>query len=665
MEGLGAAASVIAVIQLSAKVASLCAQYCSAVKNAKPDIERLQGELGYLKTTLEGARQLLESPSGERLRTSQHLRDNLGGCSTRLIELETKLEKTLNPGRPRRAMRRFRLHTLKWPFESKDIDGIIETLERYRATLSAALQIDQCSRILDIGRKFVLSELPIAKDAFFDSHAEEHETQCHPETRVALRQTITNWAKDPQGECIFWLNGMAGTGKSTISRTVAQFFAANGDLGGSFFFKRGEQDRGGAALLFTTLTAQLVAKDPILAEHVRAVIDADPTVTTGKALGEQFEKLILKPLGKLKSDTSDLKKIVLVIDALDECERDNDIRTIIHLLSQAKTLDSVRLRAFVTSRPELPIRLGFSNIRGKYQDLVLHEIPKPTIEHDIAAFLKSRLEQIRNDHNALSYGERQLPIDWPSSQVIQSLVQMAVPLFIFAATICRFIEDPSWCDPAGQLAKVMEYRSGIQQSRIDKLDATYRPTLDRLLAGSEVNRNSVLDEFRTVVGSIVLLAEPLSIRSLSRLIRIPENNVDRRLKALHSVLSVPSSAESPVRMFHLSFRDFLVDPDKRNTNPFWVDEKASHERIATSCVKLLDGYLREDICDLKMPGTARADVEQAIINSRLPAEIRHPVYSFLKQHLLHWFEALSLLGKISEAVAMIRSLQALISVGHS
>ncbi|RYP03189.1 hypothetical protein DL765_010574 [Monosporascus sp. GIB2] len=622
MEGLGAVASVIAVIQLSAKVASLCAEYCSAVKNAKSDIERLQGELGYLKTTLEGARQLLESPSGERLRTSQHLRDNLGGCSSRLTELETKLEKTLNAGGMQRAMRRFRLRTLEWPFQSKDIDGIIGTLERYRDTLSATLQIDQAARILDISQKFVLSELPIAKDASFDSHAEEHETRCHPDTRVALRQTITNWAKDPQSECIFWLNGMAGTGKSTISRTVAQSFAANGVLGGSFFFKRGEQDRGGAALLFTTLTAQLVAKDPILAEHVRAVIDADPTVTTGKALGEQFEKLILNPLGKLKSDTGDLKKIVLVIDALDECERDNDIRAIIHLLSQAKTLRSVRLRAFVTSRPELPIRLGFSNIRGKYQDLVLHEIPKPTIEHDIAAFLKSRLEKIRNDHNALSYGERQLPMDWPSSQVVQSLVQMAVPLFIFAATICRFIEDPSWCDPAGQLAKVMEYQSGIQQSKIDKLDATYRPTLDRLLAGSEVNRSSVLDEFRTVVGSIVLLAEPLSIRSLSRILRIPENNVDRRLKALHSVLSVPASAESPVRTFHLSFRDFLVDPDKRNTNPFWVDEKASHERIAASCVKLLDGYLREDICDLKMPGTARADIEQAIINSRLPAEIR-------------------------------------------
>ncbi|RYP34750.1 hypothetical protein DL768_011039 [Monosporascus sp. mg162] len=317
-----------------------------------------------------------------------------------------------------------------------------------------------------------------------------------------------------------------------------------------------------------------------------------------------------------------VRRIVLVIDALDECEQDDDIRAIIHLLSRGKTLRSVRLRAFVTSRPELPIRLGFSSIRGKYQDLVLHEIPKPIIEHDIAAFLNFRLAKIRDEYNTQSHDEQQLPSGWPGPLAMQALVQMAVPLFIFAATVCRFIEDQGWSDPAGQLAKVLEYQSRTQQSEIDKLDATYRPVLDRLLTGSEAAKRSLVDEFRTVVGSIVLLAEPLSIRSLARLLCVPENIVVRRLMPLHSVLNVPASIESPVRMFHLSFRDFLVDPDKRNTHPLWIDEKASHERITTSCIKLLDGHLKEDICDLRMPGTPREDVEPGIINSHLPAEVR-------------------------------------------
>jgi hypothetical protein len=321
---------------------------------------------------------------------------------------------------------------------------------------------------------------------------------------------------------------MAGTGKSTISRTVAHSFADRGLLGASLFFKRGEGDRGKAALLFTTIAAQLVAKEPDLAPHVTAAMEGDPSVTT-KALREQFENLILKPLGNLKGGTGDIRTIVLVIDALDECERDDDIRAIIYLLSLAKALSSVSLKAFLTSRPELPVRLGFADIKGKYQDLVLHEIPKPIIEHDIAAFLDFELTRIRKEYNALSPADQQLPPDWLGCQVVPALVEMAIPLFIFAATICRFIQDPAWCDPDGQLSKVLEYRSGTQRSQIDKLDATYRPVLDQLLLGSRASKGSLLEEFRTVVGAIVLLAEPLPIRPLSRLLNVPEAAVIRRL----------------------------------------------------------------------------------------------------------------------------------------
>jgi hypothetical protein len=82
MEGVGAAASIIAVIELSAKVASLCVQYSSAVKNAIPDIKRLQGELEGLNTTLQGARELLESPNGKSLKTSQDLVGGLTNCNS-------------------------------------------------------------------------------------------------------------------------------------------------------------------------------------------------------------------------------------------------------------------------------------------------------------------------------------------------------------------------------------------------------------------------------------------------------------------------------------------------------------------------------------------------------------------------------------------------------
>lgn len=143
MEGLGAAANVIAVVELSAKVVSLCLEYSSAVKSAKGDIQRLIDELDTLKITLEDARQLLESPDGGRLRTSQRLRDGLSGCETQLRELERQLKDTLKVGRRQKAMSRFGFRALKWPFESKNVNDVIAIFERQRNTLSTALTIDQ------------------------------------------------------------------------------------------------------------------------------------------------------------------------------------------------------------------------------------------------------------------------------------------------------------------------------------------------------------------------------------------------------------------------------------------------------------------------------------------------------------------------------------------
>ncbi|VUC28464.1 unnamed protein product [Clonostachys rosea] len=584
-------------------------------------------------------------------------------------------------------MSQFGRTALKWPFESKDIDKFLLSFARFRETLTTALTIDHTQEVVGMSQEQVLSQLPVAKYASYDAYADEHDTRCHPKTRVDLRKDIMSWAEDPEGPRIFWLNGMAGTGKSTISRTLAQAFADRGCLGGSFFFKRGERDRGSAAQLFTTLCSQLIAWKPALAPHVRAAMDADRTVTT-KSLRDQFGKLILSPLGKLEEQLAEKITVVFVIDALDECERDDEITEVVHLLSQAKVLSTLILRTLITSRPEIPIRLGFHQIGGNYQDLILHDVPKPVIEHDIAVFFDDRLEQVRDRYNSTCREERRLPPDWPGSDATQSLVQMAIPLFIFAATVCRFVEDRAWNDPAGQLSKILQYTPATsatgQHAELDKLDMTYRPVLDQLIIGrSQATQKALADEFKRVVGPIVLLAEALSIPSLARLLDIRENELDRRLDSLHSVFSVPSSGERPVRMLHLSFRDFLVDSDKRDHNPFWINERVVHEQIASKCLELLtsSGHLKKDICNVKRFGAMRAEVEPSVVDKCLPAEVRyaclywvqhleqsrmaltenHPAYKFLTQHFLHWLEALSLLGKISEGIAMINSLRALVN----
>jgi len=515
-----------------------------------------------------------------------------------------------------------------------------------------------------------VDKLKPVEGAAFDSHASQHETTCHPGTRRSLLKEIDEWADDPGREYIFWLRGKAGTGKSTISRTVAHKFAAANRLGASFFFKRGEADRSEAQRFFTTIAAQLVYQLSPMAEHVRNAIEANPAIA-GKKLEEQFEKLILQPLENARGGPhGSLKTVVVVMDALDECNCERDASVIIRLLLEAKYPTAVPLKIFVTSRPELLIRLCFEKHRGIYTDRALHEIPESVIEEDINAFLEFRLGQIRDQFNTT------VPNDWPDKSKIQKLVKMAIPLFIFAATTCRFIEDrrQGGGGPDERLQKILEYKT-----RGD-LDSTYLPVLDQMIIGLKgLERLKAIEEFKNVVGSIVTLASTLSADSLARLLGVSTQFVTEKLDLLHSVLDIPRTA-TPVKLFHLSFRDFLIEHDTE----FKVDERAIHEKLATGCLQLLmkNGNLKENICQLQIPGKPREDVDKQDIDKHLPPEVQYAclfwvhhwkrsankvkngdqAHKFLRRHFLHWLEALSLIGKISESNSMIGTLQSLIAV---
>ncbi|KAI0479901.1 vegetative incompatibility protein HET-E-1 [Xylaria cf. heliscus] len=516
-----------------------------------------------------------------------------------------------------------------------------------------------------------LPSIPVAEGASFDSRAEEHNARCYPNTRVDILRQIASWAADPDGKAVFWLNGVAGTGKSTISRTVAQDFYERGLLGASFFFKRGEAERGHAGRLFTTLAAQLAVKLPRVAQQIQAAVDSDPNVCS-KALPQQFKELILHPLSNVHAPQT----LVVVIDALDECDKDIDIRAIIHLLSQAKTIPCVRLRTFLTSRPELPIRLGFHKVQDEYQDLVLHQMPQQIVTQDLRVFFELELTSIHEEYNASSFEDTQLPLDWPS-QHVDALVHKAYPLFIVAATICRFL-DPTRFNPADQLQKLLDYQATTHTS--DQLGSTYLPVVNQLVSNlPDVNRQYILDRFRNIVGAIILLAEPLSARALSRILHISLSDIQNQLKLLHSVLDIPSTVDAPVRTFHLSFRDFLLDPSRQDTHEFWINERLCHKKLSGRCMQLLSANksLKKDICSLLNPGVSLSQVDRQTINRYLPPEVQYAclywvhhlelgdvfiqdkdeAHAFLQTHFLHWLEALCLIGRIHNSIRMIQVLQ--------
>jgi hypothetical protein len=393
-------------------------------------------------------------------------------------------------------------------------------------------------------------------------------------------------------------------------------------------------------------------------------------------LKDQFEKLIFQPLLEMQQASSQTSARIIVIDALDECEHEQDIRTILQLLAQTKDIQPVPLRIVVTSRPELHIRLSFKKMpNGTYQDLVLHEVQRSTIEHDLRVFLEHELGEIRESHD--------ISTEWPAQHQVLSLVEMAVPLFIYAATVCLFIGTKG-SNPRKNLSKVLEYG----KSTFSQLERTYLPVLDQLLDAQE---NDQKDEwllvFRDVIGSIVVLESPLSVISLACLLQVPQEDITCRLDSLHSVLSISRNKNAPIRLLHLSFREFLVDPRKQGQSPFWVDEKNTHKKLASRCLKLMSGPsgLRQNMCNLSGPGVLRSEIDEGTVAGSLSPDLqyacrywvnhlkqsqqdiadRDTTHLFLQKHFLHWLEAMSLMRESSRCVHLLNNLQALAGVRSS
>ncbi|KAF5599141.1 trp-asp repeat containing protein [Fusarium pseudocircinatum] len=422
-----------------------------------------------------------------------------------------------------------------------------------------------------------LDQLPFVAEALFNSYAEEHSPMCVSETRVQLLAEIDEWVTSSKSKTVFWLNGMAGTGKSTISRTVAQRQLERHCLGANFFFKRGEASRGNMSKPIPTLARQLAMHIPGMANLIKKAIDNDPSLPT-KFLVEQFEKLFKEPLKIIAASSLDKTSLVIVIDALDECEGDIHIKRMLSLFAKVGCLDSLKLRVFITSRPELPIQLGFLDISGMYQGLELHSIAQDVMEHDISIFLQHELVIIRQNFNNLVRNDQRLAEQWPGTVKIRQLVSMTQPLFIAAATV------------------------------VNRLSR---------------EREEIVKSFHSFVGVIVTLATPLTINSLSLLLSIPATAIDMRIKVLQSVLDVPKTPEVSVRILHLSFRDYLMDPELQGATDFWVDEKDTHKRLTSRCLFVMDSTLRENMCRLPFPGTSPSEVEGPDLRKFIPPELHY------------------------------------------
>ena len=481
---------------------------------------------------------------------------------------------------------------------------------------------------------------------------------------------IELWTKDFSAPPVYWLSGLAGTGKTTIAQTIAERTFADGQLGASFFCSRDYQDRRDLHLILLTIAVQLARKYADFRSRFVPLVQLDPGIAH-ESLHNQMRRLIVEPLEESKIST------VIIIDALDECVDEEPASAILSVIGQFVS-QIPKVKFLVTGRPEPRIREGFRlPLLAEATDVfVLHEVELSQVGKDIRSFFKHKFSELVHRRPRLD--------DWPTDEQLDTVCKRAAGLFVYAVATVKFVEKQS-ANPRTQLDLLLKSPGSSSREGGATLN-TGAATLDSLytsiLMGAFGTRDDPNNDprIRSVLGAMIVAANPLSPSTIAALLNLDPDDVFPLLSSVQSLLVLQEDIDRPVRPFHKSFPDFIADPDRCTNQRFHTFPPHHHSQLLIGCLDLMLRTLEKNMC--KLPdGVANSDVgdmekriEQYInpalqyacrswhihlVNKRKISvhapDIASVLHRFLETKLLFWLEVLSVLGAVRNAVDALQA----------
>ncbi|XDG06280.1 hypothetical protein ABKA04_005895 [Annulohypoxylon sp. FPYF3050] len=504
-------------------------------------------------------------------------------------------------------------------------DGYLTPTSREMENIKIQLRnLEVVSKTVEnVGLDASLSKLSPASSAAFNYYDNnERQAHCTQGTRLEILSELQKWIQNPTGEPILWLHGMAGTGKSTIARTVAKALNSmisltgghrlpnNVSLGATFFFKRDDDTRNSANVLFRTLAYQLAYQrldlksrisDAVEQSRNHNIQDQSPTA--------QWDTLILEPLKTLQKELCSTLRIVLVIDALDEYELSHN--------------DMNRSGSF-----EWPNQNDFRKLVERTGGLFIYAATA-------CRFLDVTSETV---------AERRLKTLLSGSTNKNS--------------------------PESTLNDI--YRKVLSQVS-DEFNEQEDDLLERI---KEILR-VIAVLFKPLPACSLAEFAPSGMREI---------NVKEELKDLRPVVDLPEDSKGSVNLVHLSFREFLLDEDKCGGTGFLVQPSTMHFPLFRRCLEIMSNDLHEDICGLQKPGTLSIDVPLDLVQQHISPHLQYAcrywidhllaiwespqargalvdggiIHMFLQKYILNWLEVLGLTKEVGSVTLLVSRVNTLI-----
>jgi hypothetical protein len=307
-------------------------------------------------------------------------------------------------------------------------------------------------------------------------------------------------------------------------------------------------------------------------------------------------------------------------------------------------------------------------------------VEKAVVEGDIRRYIETSLAEINGPDGDQSQD------GWPSPSDLSKLIGQCGKLFIYAATAIRYIKE---C-PEFYEERLSSLTNRSEGKSFDTLDDLYGRILEQACRFMEKHE---IDLVRDLTSLVVFLQSPLPIKAISSLSGRDETTrlLLKCISRLKSVIHVPDQEVTPVPLFHASFFDFVTDPTRctvercRSFKALVASE--GHQQLALKCLLHMNHSLKYNICEApkEMTTSCRTrtnspynvdKISEALNYSCLhwaahlsgmqpglpDTDIITALHHFLKTHLLHWVECLSVLGELETGIKSLQIASMALSV---
>ncbi|QRW13369.1 Notchless protein [Ceratobasidium sp. AG-Ba] len=476
---------------------------------------------------------------------------------------------------------------------------------------------------------------------------------CTPDTRVDVLKDLHEWTRDATGKKIYWMNGMAGTGKTTIAYSLCKGLEKNESLAASFFCSRQIPECRNVNRIIPTIAYQLSRFSSPFCRAVCAVLKDNPDVYN-KPVPEQFDHLVVGPLRKVKDALP--TDLVVVIDALDECDAETGVSEILDtVLSHTSDLP---VKFFISSRPDVNILTYMRQKQGERvtTEMKLHELSQTVVQMDIRTYLEAEL----------------IPHLVVKEDQMELLVARSGVLFIYAATVVRYIKAQGAVRGPKRLNQVLKSSGSSSELNTKTIDALYTTILATAFGDDLTQSDSA--EMLLILHTIICACEPMSEKLLADFLMLEsEQSVRASVQPLLSVLQI----SDVITTLHESFRDYLLD--EQRSGKFYCDSAKCHTRLAALCFDHIGASVPFNICNIKssyiedklQPGLdEKIDKhipEQLFYSSRYwdfhvasserSEGTASKLLEFLTKRLLLWMEIMNLKNAIAHGARMIYEME--------